>query len=341
MVEQSTIEDVARAAGVSAATVSRALRGLERVHPATRERVLSAAADLDYIASPTAASLASGRTGVVGVVTPFMSRWFFAKAISAIEKTMRVHGHHVLLMDLEDESYERRLPLSRAMLFKRVDAVVVVNVALSDIERCLVEGLRLPVVTVGNAIADWPWVGIDDVGCGAAATEHVISLGHRAVAFIGAVPAGSPHGRTPVRRVEGFRQAMARHRLPVPPGWVVPADWTADGAQRSARSLFTAGPVPTAVVAGSDEMALGVIAAAGEQGLRVPHDLAVIGIDDHELAAVLGLTTVRQDVMAQGAAAAAIILGRLGYLDEQPEDTVAFPVELVVRRTTAAPADPR
>src|SRR3712207_3373079 len=101
----STITDVAREAGVSVATVSRALRGLDRVSPRTRERVFKVATELDYVASPTATSLASGRTQVVGVVAPFLTRWFFATLVSAIEKTLRRHGHHVLLFDLEDDTY--------------------------------------------------------------------------------------------------------------------------------------------------------------------------------------------------------------------------------------------
>src|SRR5688500_11349798 len=114
----STITDVARAAGVSVATVSRALRGRDKVNPETRARVRRVAAELEYVASPTAASLASGRTRVIGVVAPFLTRWFFSTLVSGIEKTLREHGHHVLLFDLEDESYDRRMRLTQAMLSK-------------------------------------------------------------------------------------------------------------------------------------------------------------------------------------------------------------------------------
>ena len=124
----STITDVARVAGVSVATVSRALRGLDRVSPETRERVLRVAEDLHYVASPTATSLASGRTRVVAVVAPFLTRWFFATLVSAIEKTLRAQGHHVILFDLEDDSFDQRLPLTQNMLWKRVDGVITLNV---------------------------------------------------------------------------------------------------------------------------------------------------------------------------------------------------------------------
>ena len=116
---QPTISDVALAAGVSVATVSRALRGLDKVHPETRERVLRAAAELDYIASPTASGLASGRTRLVGIITPFMARWFFTEMMSAIEKTVREQQHHILLMDLEEPVAAGRMPLTQGMMFKR------------------------------------------------------------------------------------------------------------------------------------------------------------------------------------------------------------------------------
>src|SRR5687768_3396945 len=126
----STITDVARAAGVSVATVSRALRGLDKVSPETRARVRRVAAELEYVASPTAASLASGRTRVVGVVAPFLTRWFFATLVSGIEKSLRDHGHHVMLFGLEDESFDRRMRLTQSLLWKRVDGLVILNIPL-------------------------------------------------------------------------------------------------------------------------------------------------------------------------------------------------------------------
>ena len=105
----SRIEDVARLAGVSTATVSRALRGLPKVSEHTRARVLAAAAELDYVASPTAASLASGKTRVVGVVVPYVTRWYFAQLISGASRVLRDHGYHVLLLDVGDNGPQRTL----------------------------------------------------------------------------------------------------------------------------------------------------------------------------------------------------------------------------------------
>jgi DNA-binding LacI/PurR family transcriptional regulator len=338
-VQQPTIADVARAAGVSVATVSRALRGLDKVHPETRERVVQAAAELDYITSPTASGLASGRSRLIGIITPFMARWFFTGIMSAIEKTLREHQHHILLMDLErSETSVSRLSLTQGMLFKRVDGLIVINVEMHEAERDLVRRLGLPVVAVGSPFEDSPCVGIDDIGSAALAADHLLALGHRRIAYIGKNYPEAAHRKTPIDRLEGFQRAVTRAGIVTPPSWVLESDWTAGDARASALTLLSGPDRPTAVLAASDEMALGVWGAARELGLDVPGDLSIVGIDDHELAPVFGLTTVRQDVAAQGVAAAQTLLGLLGLYDASTIPDQTFPVELVIRGSTAVPA---
>ena len=332
----STITDVARAAGVSVSTVSRALRGLDRVSPETRARVARAATELHYVASPTASSLASGRTKVVAVVVPFLTRWFFATLISGIEKTLRRHGHHVLLIDLEGETFDTRLRLSQGMLWKRVDGVIVLSTPLDEEERALVDGLGLPVVTVGNRINDWSCVRIDDREAMHVAVSHILDLGHTRVAYVGAVPSSSAHQQTPQERRDAFMEALAERGLECPEEWVVESDWTAAGAARDIAPVLTGPSRPTAVVAASDEMAIGVIAAARRAGLGVPQDVSVIGIDDHVLSGVLDLTTVRQDVLRQGRTAGEALMSQLVGEATQGVDEV-LPVQLVVRGSTAPP----
>lgn len=335
----STITDVAREAGVSVATVSRALRGLDRVSPSTRERVLKVATDLDYVASPTATSLASGRTQVVGVVAPFLTRWFFATLVSAIEKTLRQHGHHVLLFDLEDDRYDQRLPLSQNMLWKRVDGVITLNLPLTEQELELVDRLGLPLVAIGTPVAQRPNVRIDEDLAMRTATEHLVGLGHTRIAYIGTVPSNVAHIQTPQARLDAFQDVMRQHGLPERQDWVLESDWTADSAAADTRALMASADRPTALAAASDEMAIGAMQAARAEGLRVPEDLSIIGIDDHVLSSVMGLTTVRQDVAAQGEEAAAILLRALGVTTEGGASTeVVVPTELVVRHSTAPPS---
>ena len=336
----TTIGDVAKAAGVSVATVSRALRGVDRVSPRTRDRVLAAATELHYVASPAATSLVSGRTRGVGVITPYFNRWFFATVVSGIEKVLREEGFHVLLCDLEGHTFDTRLPITQTMLWKRADGAIILNVPPVPGERSLLDRLGMPVVTVGNRQPGWPSVRIDDRAAMALATRYAIELGHREIGYAGTVPASITHLQTPFDRRAAFSQVMAEHGLVCPPEWTLECDWTAAGAALHADRLFALPHIPTCVITASDEMAFGVLSAARRHGLRVPQDVSVIGIDDHVHSEIFDLTTVRQDVEAQGRRAGQIMLDALHGLGPDTVIDEVLDVELVVRGSTAAPARP-
>src|SRR4051812_41091266 len=308
----SRIEDVAQAAGVSIATVSRALRGLPMVSAGTRQRVLLAAAELQYVASPTASSLASGRTMVVGVVVPYVTRWYFAHLIAGASEVLRRHGYHVLLFDVGGEGPERPMLLESRALFRRVDGVLVLSLRMQATERELLSNLGVPVVTVGVPGDGWTCVRIDDATAATRATEHLVALGHRDIAFVGGERVDSGDFPTPLDREQGFRSTMRRHGLDVDPSWLLSTDWTATGGLAAGSRLLDGTRRPTAVVACSDELGIGVLAAARFRGLRVPQDLSVTGIDDQDMAAVHGLTTVAQPVAEQGRLAARLLLRELG-----------------------------
>jgi LacI family repressor for deo operon, udp, cdd, tsx, nupC, and nupG len=340
----STISDVAREAGVSVATVSRALRGVSSVNGATRERVLRAAQALEYVASPTAASLASGRTRVVGIVTPFLTRWFFATAVSAIEKTLREYHYHALLVDLEADSAFERQALTPQMLNKRFDGLIMLNVPLRDAELSLLDKLALPSVAIGNPVPGRPLVRIDDEEAVRTAVDHLVDLGHSMIGYAGAVPPDAEHRLVPWGRLTGFRNRMLEHGLTLNSDWILTCDWSAQDAAKQSMRLFLRERMPTAVVAASDEIAIGVMAVANQLGLRVPQDLSVVGVDDFALSDVLKITTVRQDVVAQGRAAAEILLHELLSSTCEPSparpaelvgDIMTLPTQLVPRRTSS------
>lgn len=320
-------------AGVSVATVSRALRGLDRVSPQTRQRVLQVAEELHYVASPTATSLASGRTRVVAAVAPFLTRWFFATLVSAIEKELRTQGHHVILFDLEDDTYDHRLPLTQNMLWKRVDGLITLNIPMTPEEVELVDRLGLPLVAIGSAVPGRPCVRIDDRATMRTAVQHLIDLGHERIGYIGVVPQNVAHIQTPQDRLAAFRETMGAAGLPVVEDWVLGSDWTAEAAAKDSAEILALPDRPTAIVAASDEMAIGVRESARRLGIEVPREMSVIGIDDYMLSAVLGLTTVRQDVAAQGKVAAELLLAALTG-GAAPPDEVVMPTELVVREST-------
>jgi DNA-binding LacI/PurR family transcriptional regulator len=334
------IDDVARRAGVSTATVSRALRGLPVVSEETRARVMAAASALGYVASPHAARLASGRTGSIGVVVPRITRWFFATVVDAAEEVLYQAGWDLLLFNLNGHEQAKRRLLRTHALQKRVDAVILVATPLSDEDFADVVGLRLPGVTVssGTPVPGWPSFRIDDVAAARTATEHLIGLGHTRIAHITGDPNDELAFTTPIDRYQGYESAMRGAGLAVDPALYRAGRFTVSGGEELTRSLLAANVRrPTAIFAACDEMAMGALRAIKEAGLRVPHDISVVGIDDHDLSAAVGLSTVAQPAARQAQCAAATLLRALELGRQEPTDELVLPTHLVVRDSTAPP----
>lgn len=334
----SRIHDVARAAGVSTGTVSRALRGLDRVSPETRARVLAAAVELRYVPSPHAASLKSGKTGVIGVVVPFLTRWFFAHLIDGAETLLRQDGYHLLVFNVGERGAQRTLVLDQQLLAKRLDGVLVLSADLDLPEVALLEALGLPIVTVGLDLPHRDRVGIDDQQAADVAMTHLLDLGHRRIAYVGGDPAEDVHMATAVSRMAGVRAAAARADVALAPDLLLHGDWTLRGGVEVGHRLLARRHPPTAVLAASDEMAIGILHAARCRQVSVPGCLSVVGIDDHEMSFTHDLTTVRQQVREQGRAAAMLLLEALSGRSAGARRDVIVPTELVLRGSTAPPA---
>lgn len=336
----TSIKDVAREVGMSTATVSRALRGLPRVSEDTRSRVLEAARRLNYVASPTASSLASGRTRAVGVVVPFVTRWYYGEVIHGAEGLLREAGYDLLLYNLAGDPEARERVFCGHLLRKRVDAVLVLSLTPSAEEIAALAGLGRPVAIVGGAVEGWSSVAIDDVETARIAVRHLIELGHTRIAFVGGGLEQQLDFAAPRDRLRGYEEAMREAGLPIDPAWEVASDFTTRGGVLAARRLLELRIRPTAVFAGSDEMAIGVIHGLTQAGLRVPEDVSVVGVDDHEMAEYFGLTTVAQPVHEQGRVAARLLLEQMAAVGAMAPSAVTVPTRLVVRRTTAPPAEP-
>jgi LacI family repressor for deo operon, udp, cdd, tsx, nupC, and nupG len=329
----ASIEDVARLAGVSIATVSRALRGLPDVATATRDRVLAAAHELDYIASPFAARLASGRAATVGVVVPFVNRWFFAEVIDTVETALRKAGFDLLLYNLGDEA-------GRAAFFdimpmrKRVDAVLVVSLVLSDEEFESLASLGSPVALLGLERPGFLSVRIDDIRSAYRAVEHLLALGHRRIGLIGGDTDDPMRFTPPLHRRDGYRDALRDAGFEADPAAEVLGYFTTDGGSAAMAALLELADRPTAIFAESDEMAYGALRTIRRAHLRVPEDFAVIGFDDHSNAELMDLSTVHQPVAEQ---AVDITARLLAAIDGDVERTnVVLPTELVIRGSTRA-----
>ena len=333
------IDDVARLAGVSTATVSRALRGLPEVSTATRSRVLDAASRLGYVASPSASRLAGGKTRAVVVVVPRITRWFFATVVEAAEEVLHDAGYDLLLYNFGGREQARRQLLRLGALYKRVDAVMLIATPLDPDDLAAVARLAIPGVTVssGTPVPGWSSVRIDDVAAGRAATEHLIALGHRRIAYITGNAADELAFTTHLCRQRGYEDALRAIGVEPDAELWVEGDFTVAGGARATAELMRRGRSPTAIFAACDEMATGALASLRRAGLRVPEDISVVGIDDHDIAGAVGLTTVAQPVAEQGRLAAAVLLELL-RIGTVPSATCAvLPTRLVVRDSTAAP----
>lgn len=274
---------MAQAAGVSTATVSRALRGLPNVSASTRARVRAEAERLGYVPSPSAASLATGRTRTIGVITPWVSRWFFANVIEGAERALRSVGYDVLLYTFEVDDGRPRRTVDPTVLRRRVDGTLVVGLPLEDDEVASLVALGTPLAFVGSGPADQVTVRLDDVRTGSLATRHLLDLGHRVVGHITGQPDLVSSWSPPVERSTGYERALRKAGIEPSPDLVVNGGFDVEGAGRRPRSLLRRRPDVTAVFAASDEMAMGAILAARDLGMDVPGDLSVIGVDGHDL----------------------------------------------------------
>ena len=328
----ASIEDVARLAGVSIATVSRSLRGLPEVAPGTRDRVLVAARELDYVASPFAARLASGRTFTVGVVVPFVDRWFFSTVLGAVEAELGGAGFDLLLYNLSDAAGRERF-FTVLPVRKRVDAVVVVSLDLSYGEVEALNGLGVPVGVIGGEVPGFFNARIDDVSGAQTAVRHLIDLGHTRIGLIGGDTDDPMRFTPPLYRRDGYLAALKAAGIDVDPTLEVLGYFTPEGGEEAMRILLDRPDPPTAVFAESDEMAYGAIRAIRRRGLNVPDDIAVIGFDDHAAAEFMDLSTVRQPVAAQGSAIARAILAAVGG-GPLGGEVAMMTTELIVRGST-------
>ena len=338
----AAIGDVARLAGVSKATASRALSGRGHVAESTRHRVEVAAAEIGYIASPAAASLVTGRTMNVGVVIPFVNRWFFGEVLEGIERALLAAGYDLTLYNVGSVGQDRDRVFDFFLARKRVDAVIAVGVDLTERETAALDRREKPLVSLGGSGAGGARLSIDDHAAGALATQHLLHLGHTRIAHLAGEGASTNPESVHGCRREGFLEAMAAAGLASEADpHIVEAEASMPGGYTGALQLLGhPGRRPSAVFASTDEMAFGAIRAAERLGLSVPGDLSVIGVDGHEYADMFGLTTIEQFPGEQGRLAVDVVLHLLGedLADPLPDSGAPLPTRLVVRSsTTTAP----
>ncbi|KQO60263.1 LacI family DNA-binding transcriptional regulator [Curtobacterium sp. Leaf261] len=333
----SGIQEIACATGLSKSTVSRALRGLPGVAAPTIAAVRRVAEEVGYVPSSAAAGLATGRQRAIGVVVPVIDRWFYVKTLEGVDAELRRDGYDLVLYSLGGGSSDRERAFHRSMLRRRIDALVLLSLVFDESEREQLELTEYPMVVVGGPAPGVRHIGIDDRGAARLATTHLLDLGHRDVAYIGGQDEAGMNVAVPYLRRDGFRDTMRASGIEPAEDRMLDGGFSYRGGYGAMRRLLQRRPVPTAVFAASDEMALGAITALAEASLRVPEDVSVIAIDGHEHGAVVGLTTVAQDPSEQGRTAARALLDELG--GAQPMSAFApAAARLVVRSSTGPPA---
>lgn len=332
----SGIADVARLAGVSKSTASRALTGAGYVSENTRRRVSDAATSLGYVASTSAVSLATGRTRTVGVVMPYVTRWFFAEVLEGIQSALVDRNHDLTLYDARPETPARRKVFEEFLSRKRFDGLIAVGLEPGD-ELQRLTALGCPVVGVVGAGQGASVIEIDDDDAARRATDHLIGLGHSKIAFIGG--GGTAHwARVDRRRLQGYLDAMADAGLAADAAHVHSPVTLQGGYAAAVDLLGHARDRPTGVVAVCDEVAIGTIIAARRLGIRVPTDISVVGIDDHEYAEMFSLTTLKQTPRDQGRAAVDLLLRQIDDPGSAPV-AIVLHARFIMRSSTAPPAD--
>jgi LacI family repressor for deo operon, udp, cdd, tsx, nupC, and nupG len=331
------IRDVARLAGVSTATVSRALTDPDRVSPASRARVLEAVAQVGYLPNPMARSLRSQKTRMVLVVLPDLANTFFSKILQGIEETLFAAGYGMIIGNL-DGSPEKEARFAAFTAAGQVDGALLLNGHLFGQTRDgRGEAMRaaVPLVALCEAIpsAPVPQIEVDNRAAARGATAHLAALGHRRIAYL----AGPPGNALEVERYAGYLEGLAEANLAPDPDLVLPGDYTLEAGARAALRLLESPRRPTAVFSSNDEMAIGLMRGLAEGGLRVPDDVSVAGFDDIEFAAVADppLTTVRQPRGALGRTGAAVLLDLMA--GREAPARIRLGTELVVRGSTGAP----
>ncbi len=331
--DRSTMEDVAALAGVSVATVSRALRDSHLVSQATRVKVLAAADQLDFAVSRAASSLATGRVDRVAVLmSGRLQSWFNGSVLDGLYDGLNAARQELSIYRVtgvpERDAFFAELPVRR-----NADALVVTSFALTDQEKERLHSIGMPLVYVNQRVSGSASVAIDDVEAARLGTRHLINLGHHWPAFV-QIDNRAGFFYSALGRLDGYRAELIARGAGSDAEQVLRAGGAGDGESVVAQ-LLALPTRPTAVMVESDELAMSVISAWTQLGLRVPDDLSVLGFDDHTMAQTYGLSTIAQPVTDLGRWAAAMAL-TLAAGESLAQQEVHVPVSLVLRRSTAA-----
>ncbi len=328
----ATIYDVAKAAGVSIATVSHVLNDTRFVSEETRTKVLAAIQQLNYRPNSLARAMVRQETRTIGLIVPDNTNPFFAEMARGIENHGFAAGYSVLLCN-SDRSAAKELAYLDMLISKRVDGVIYMT---SDTVKEHLQPLQeqnIPVVTFDRQYDNTDTILLDNFQGGYDATEHLIGLGHTRIACI----SGPDSGTRSNDRVLGYQAALTDAGLPIDLTLILPSDWTFQSGHEQAQTLLDMAAPPTAIFACNDTIAIGAIAAVLECGLTVPGDLSIVGYDNITLSAfsVPPLTTMATPMLSIGQRLCQLLLDRINGQLPPPPQVFSAGSELLLRASTA------
>lgn len=334
-----TINDIAREAGVSKATVSRVLNRPEKVAEETRRKVLAVMQRKNYRPNPLARGLNTRKTGVIGVLVSDITNPFYAVMVRSIEEVCRAHQYHIFLCNTGGRVEEEELYL-RSLLERRVDGIILGATQTDSPIVDILKDVDIPFIFVSRLPRErerYDYVMVDNVLGGYMATKYLISLGHTKIAYL----AGRWTTSSNLDRFEGYKKALQEAGIEIREEYVYHGEFTMDGGYREGiRIVSASGDRPTAVFCANDAMAIGLLEACHEQGVRVPEELSVIGFDDIPLSAFrsIQLTTISQSIAEVGALSGKILLDKILRPEQRNiRQQITFPPKLILRRTCARP----
>lgn len=329
-----SIKDIARIAGVSHSTVSRALRDSPLISPETARRIQTIAHELGYRPSAAARSLVTRRTEAIGVVVTSIADPFNGEVVAGIEEVANQNGYSVILATSQADP-QREMAVVRSFQERRVDGIVVASSRVGALYLPTLAEMQIPIVLLNNQHPSEfvHSVSIDNLDGARQAVRHLIGLGHTAIAYI-----GDESGlESDAERLKGFEQAMSEARLNIQPEFVRRGDGKPDAAAREALLILALENRPTAIFCYNDMSALGALNAAAELNIPVPEELSIVGFDDLFFAALMrpALTTVHQPKKELGRRATQLLVELLNGGTSERMQIVKG--ELAVRNSTAKP----
>lgn len=327
------IHSVAREAGVSIATVSKVINHTGSISEQTRKRVLEAMNKLNYHRDVAAASLRSKRTNAIGLLVPDISNPFYADIARSIEDRSCELGFNVMMCNTDNDPEKEKNYLS-LLTSQRIDGLVVASAFRStDLLEEMMDQQRVPIVLIASEIPKLSinTVTVDDYKGGYLAASHLLSLGHKKIAII------AENIRSNKPRLSAFKDAMQEAELPVPDEYIVKTEALIQKGYESAKQLLSLKERPTAIFACNDLLAAGVIQAAKEIDISIPHDLSVVGFDNTVLSTTTSpmLTTVSQPIKEMGAKVVELLMQEMEAARPYKERLLLSP-ELMIRQSTAS-----